>query len=156
MFTLDTQHTFNFEDTIALFDDTEEDKSGEAGHPDWVANLNLTLMRDLWSFYWGVSYISETDNYASFGTSTAGWYGDAEVDLDLSAEARTYHTFSISREFDVGVTARFGVANVLDEEPPGLSSYTTGAEVDVLGGRAFYSQYDWYGRRYFVDMTMSF
>ncbi len=155
-FVLDTQHTFNFEDTIGLFDNTEEDHSGEAGHPDWVGNLNLTLMRDQWSFYWGVSYFSETNNYASFGTSTAGWYGDEEVNLDLTAEARTYHTLSVSREFDVGVTARLGVANVLNEEPPGMSSYTTGGEVDVLGGVAFYSQYDWYGRRYFLDVTMAF
>jgi iron complex outermembrane recepter protein len=154
--TVDTQHTLQFEDTIGLFDNTEEDHAGEAGHPDWVGNLNLTLTRDLWSFYWGVSYIGETDNYASFGTSTAGWYGDERVDLDLTAEATTYHHLSISRESESGYTARLGVANVLDEEPPRMSSYTTGAEVDVLGGVAFYSQYDWYGRRFFLDVSKAF
>ena len=56
----------------------------------------------------------------------------------------------------MGFTARFGVANVFDEEPPGMSSYTTGAEVDVLGGVSFQSQYDWYGQRYFLDVTMAF
>jgi iron complex outermembrane recepter protein len=154
--TVDSQHTLQYEDTVGLFDDTEEDHAGEAGHPEWVGNLNFTLQRDLWSFFWGVTHIGETDNYASFGTSTAGWYGDEEVDLDLVAEATTYHHMSISREFDAGFTARFGVANVLDEEPPRMSSYTTGAEVSVLGEVAFYSQYDWYGRRYFLDVTKAF
>jgi iron complex outermembrane receptor protein len=155
-FTLDTQHTFQFEDTLGLFDNTEEDRSGEAGHPDWVGNLNLMLLRNEWSFFWGVTHIGETNNYASFGTSTAGWYNDTEVDLDLTAEATTYHTFSASRDFDMGITARLGVANAFDEAPPGMSSYTTNGEVDVLGGVAFYSQYDWYGRRFFFDVTMSF
>src|SRR5690606_27722035 len=149
-------HTLQFEDTVALFDNTEEDHAGEAGHPDWVGNLNFTLERDLWSYFWGVTHIGETDNYASFGTSTAGWYNDTLVNLDLTAEATTYHHASISREFESGLTARFGVANVFDEEPPRMSSYTTGAEVDVLGEVAFYSQYDWYGRRYFLDVSMAF
>jgi len=78
------------------------------------------------------------------------------VDLDLTAEARTYHHTSVSRQFASGLTARLGVANVFDEEPPRMSSYTTGAEVSVLGQVAFYSQYDWYGRRYFLDVSMAF
>jgi iron complex outermembrane receptor protein len=155
-FTVDTQHTLQFEDTVGLFDNTEEDHAGEAGHPDWVGNLNLTLQRDAWSFFWGVNYIGETDNYESFGTSTADWYGDERVNLDLEAEATIYHHFSINREFENGFAARFGVANVFDEEPPKLSSYTTGSELDVLGGVAFYSQYDWFGRRYFLDISKAF
>lgn len=154
--TVDTQHTFQLEDTVALFDNTEEDHAGQAGHPDWVANLNTTLQRDLWSFFWGVTYIGETNNFESFGDTDAPWYGDERVDLDLIGEATMYHSLSVSREFDGGYTARLGVANALDEEPPRLSSYTTGGEVDVLGGVAFYSQYDWYGRRFFLDVTKAF
>ncbi len=154
--TVETEHTLQFEDTVGLFDNTEEDHAGEAGHPDWVGNLNVTLQRELWSFFWGATYIGETDNYEHFGTSTASWYGDAEVDLDLTAEATMYHHLSVSREFENGFTARLGVANLLDEEPPRMSSYTTGSEVDVLGGVAFYSQYDWFGRRYFLDVSKSF
>ncbi len=154
--TVDSQHTFQLEDTLALFDNTEEDNAGQAGHPDWVANLNTTLQRDLWSFFWGVTYVGETSNYESFGTSTAGWYGDEEVFLDLIGEATMYHSFSVSREFDGGYTARLGVANAFDQEPPRLSAFGTGSEVSVLGGVAFYSQYDWYGRRFFLDVTKAF
>lgn len=154
--TVDSQHTFQLEDTVALFDDSAEDLAGEAGHPDWVANLNTTLERDLWSFFWGISYIGETDNRESFGSTDAGWYGDERVDLDLVGEATMYHSFSVSRMFDGGFTARLGVANAFDEEPPRLSAYTTGGELSVLGGVAFYSQYDWYGRRFFLDVSKSF
>jgi len=154
--TVDSQHTLQFEDTLGLFDNTEEDHAGEAGHPDWVANLNFTLERDQWSFYWGINHIGKTDNYASFGASTATWYDDEVVHLDLVAEATTYHNLSVSRAFRNGITARLGVANVFDEEPPKMSAYTTGSEVDVIGNVAFYSQYDWFGRRYFLDIGKTF
>jgi len=78
------------------------------------------------------------------------------VDIDLIGESRTYHSLSASREFDNGVIARIGVANALDEEPPRLTDRGTGTEVEVLGNSAFYSQYDWLGRRYFVNLSMNF
>lgn len=154
--TVDSENTLQFEDTIGLFDNTEEDHAGEAGHPEWVGNLDFTLTRDLWSFYWGITHISETDNYESFGSSTADWYGDERVNLDLVADATTYHHLSVSREFEGGYSARLGVANVFDEEPPKMSAYTTLSEVSVLGNVAFYSQYDWYGRRFFLDVSKAF
>jgi len=163
--TVDTQWTFNFEDTVALFDETEEDLSGEAGHPETVGNLNFTLNRDAWSFYWGIQYIGETDNFASFGRntvtyvfgsdSTAGGLGDI-VEIDLIAEATTYHNLSANYQFDNGLSARLGVANVLDELPPRLTNQGTGNEVDVIGKVAFYSQYDWLGRRFFLNLTKDF
>ncbi|MEX2494558.1 MAG: TonB-dependent receptor [Woeseia sp.] len=154
--TVDTQHTFQLEDTLGLFNATEEDRSGEAGHPDWVGNLNLTLNRDLWSFFWGINYIGSTDNYASFGRSTAVYYESQTVDIDLKAESVIYHSLSVSRDFESGYTARLGVSNVLDERPPRMTDYGTGSEVSVLGQVAFYSQYDWLGRRYFLNVTKTF
>jgi len=59
--TVDTQWTYNFEDTVALFDATEEDLAGRAGHPETVGNLNITLDMDKWSIFWGMYYIGETD-----------------------------------------------------------------------------------------------
>jgi iron complex outermembrane receptor protein len=155
-FLVDTSWTFNFEDTLALFDETEEDLSGEAGHPDTVGTLNFTLDMDKWSFYWGMSFIGETDNFASFGRTTVTDSTGVQVDIDLTADSRTYHSLSASREFDNGVVARLGVANLLDEIPPRLTQRGTGNEVDTLGNVAFYSQYDWLGRRYFVNLTMNF
>ena len=79
--TVNTQWTRNLEDTVALFDNTEEDLSGRAGHPETVGNLYLTLDKEAWSFYWGIDYIGSTDNSESFGFDTvnecarrSGWH----------------------------------------------------------------------------------
>jgi len=161
--TVDTQHTFNFEDTLALFDETEEDLSSQAGHPDWVGNLNFTLNRDQWSVFWGMNFIGSTDNLAAFGRNTVNYVfgsdsasGGTTVEIDLKAEATTYHSISGSYEFENGLIARLGVANVLDELPPRMTNQGTGNEVTVLGQVAFYSQYDWLARRYFFNVSKSF
>jgi iron complex outermembrane receptor protein len=78
------------------------------------------------------------------------------VNIDLIAESTVYHSLSASYDFDNGVVARLGVANLLDETPPRMTARGTGNEVDVLGKVAFYSQYDWLGRRVFVNLTMNF
>ena len=161
--TIDSQHTFNFEDTLALFDETEEDLSGLAGHPEWVGNLNFTLDRENWSVFWGMQFIGSTDNLEHFGRNTVNYVfgsdstaGGTIVEIDLHAEATMYHSLSASYDFDNGITARIGVANVLDELPPRLTNQGTGTEVDVLGKVAFYSQYDWLARRYFMNVTWDF
>jgi len=162
---VDTNWTYNFEDTVALFDETEEDLAGEAGHPETVGSLNITLDMDNWSFFYGLTYIGETDNFASFGRNTTCLvFGSASTDcrpdgiveIDLTAEATTYHNLSASYDFDNGVVAMLGVANLLDEQPPRMTSRGTGNEVDVLGNVSLYSQYDWFGRRYFMNLTMNF
>lgn len=154
--TVDTKWTFNFEDTNALFDQTEEDLAGEAGHPETVGNLYLTLDVNDWSFFYGMNYIGETDNFASFGRNTVTSVTGEQVNADLIAEAVTYHSLSASYSFDSGLVARLGVANLLDEEPPRMTYLGTDTEVDVVGEAAFYSQYDWLGRRFFLNLTMGF
>jgi len=74
----------------------------------------------------------------------------------LDADTITYHSFSVSREFsDYGVNAIFGVANAFDEEPPQVTTLSLG-ELDTEGRSAFYSQYDWLGRRFFLNLTKTF
>ncbi len=163
--TIDTEHTFNFEDTVALFDETEEDLSGLAGHPEWVGSLDLTLDLNRWSFFWGMNFVGSTDNLAHFGSNTVllGFggseadFGSTElVEVDLKAEQTTYHSLSASYHFENGFVARLGVANVLDEIPPRLTAQGTGNEVRVVGNVAFYSQYDWLARRFFLNVSKEF
>ena len=153
---IDTQWTFSEEDTVALFDNTAEDLVGRAGHPETVGNLNVTLNKDAWAFYWGMNFVGETDNSLSFGQDTVTDSGDVQVGVDLVADSVIYHSLSASYDFENGVIARVGVANVTDEIPPRMTSRGTSAEVDVLGKAAFYSQYDWLGRRIFLNLTMGF
>ena len=154
--TVNTQWTRNLEDTVALFDNTEEDLSGLAGHPETVGNLYLTLNKEAWSFYWGIDYIGSTDNSERFGFDTVNDAQGDPVGIDLKADSVMYHSLSGSYMFDNGLTARVGVANMLDEKPPRMTARGTGNEVNILGEVAFYSQYDWLGRRYFVNLIWDF
>jgi len=155
-----TQWTLNFEDTVALFDNTEEDLSGLAGHPETVGNFNATLYKENWSFAWGVNYIGDTDNTDRFreteGQTTVIDAQGEVVATQLSADSIVYHSLSASYSFENGLTALLGVANVTDEEPPRLTSWRTSNEVDVVGQSAFYSQYDWLGRRVFLNLKLEF
>ena len=157
---LDTQWTVSFEDTVALFDNTEEDLSGLAGHPETVGNLNLTLNKGEWSVAWGMNYIGETDNTDRFrrltGQTTVTDAQGVVRATKLKAESVLYHSLSASYSFDNGLTALLGVANLTDEAPPRMTSWRTSNEVDIVGQSAFYSQYDWLGRRVFVNLKMEF
>ncbi len=159
--TVNTQWTLNFEDTIGLFDSTEEDLSGLAGHPDTVGNLNLTLEKDKWSLNWGLNFIGDTDNTARFrrrndGQTTVSDSTSTQVAIDLKADSVVYHSLSAGYAFDNGLTALVGVANVTDEKPPRVTALGTSNEVDVVGQSAFYSQYDWLGRRVFLNLKVDF
>jgi iron complex outermembrane receptor protein len=46
------------------------------------------------------------------------------------------------------------VSNIFDEAPPAVTRST--GEFERVGNSAFYSQYDWLGRRAFVNVTGSF
>ena len=157
---LDTQWTLNFEDTVALFDNTEEDLSGLAGHPDAVGNFNATLYKGEWSVSWGVNYIGETDNTDRFrrltGQTTVLDAADVVRATKLKLDSVVYQSLSASYSFDNGFTALLGVANLTDEAPPRMTSWRTSNEVDIVGQSAFYSQYDWLGRRFFVNLKMEF
>jgi outer membrane receptor protein involved in Fe transport len=153
--TIETQHTYQTEDTKALFADTAEDTNGELGHPEWVGRLNVTYDLQDWSFFWGANIIGQASNYDSFGGNTSTYRGET-VRVVLDADTVTYHSFSLSREFaDYGLRAIVGVANAFDEAPPQLTTLNLG-EVETQGRSAFYSQYDWFGRRLFLNLTKTF
>lgn len=154
---IETQHTFQEEDVQALFAETSEDLNGLVGDPDWVGRLNLTFDRGPWSYFWGMNFIGDSSNYVHFGGNTALYRGET-VRVVLDTDMVVYHAASISRDFeDQGLKFLVGVSNVFDEEPPQLSTIgAVGTEVSTIGNSAFYSQYDWLGRRFFLNVTKTF
>jgi iron complex outermembrane recepter protein len=152
--TFETQHTYQTEDKRGLFADTIEDSNGLVGDPEWVGRFNTTLERGPWSFFWGMNFIGSTSNEKRFGGNTATYRGE-EVRVVLKTDTVVYHSLSASRQFEKGLTARFGVANVANQPPPRLTTLNLG-EVSTVGNSAFYSQYDWLGRRFFLNVSKTF
>ena len=151
----DTQHTIQIADKQALFPGNIEDTNGELGQPEWVGRLFTTYDRGPWTVFWSAEYIDSVSNVSSFGGDTATYRGDT-VSVVLDADSVMYHAFSVTRRFaDYGLTAVLGVANAFDEEPPQLTTLNLG-EVVTEGRSAFYSQYDWLGRRYFLNVVWDF
>jgi outer membrane receptor protein involved in Fe transport len=150
MLTLETQHTFQIEDTVALFEDTAQDFNGEVGEPKWTGRVSAALQNGAWSGAWVANIIGDSSNYDSYGGNTVSLRG-REVRVVLDTDTVVYHNASVAYSFDNGATVRLGVSNIFDKEPPRLTTLNLG-EVTTQGNSAFYSQYDWEGRTIFANL----
>jgi iron complex outermembrane receptor protein len=126
-----------------------------------VGRLNLTFDRGPWSYFWGVQFVGESSSrqrYNELTGSNTGTYRGEEYAVLLETDMVMYHSASVSREFeDAGLTVLLGVSNVFDEEPPQLSNIgDVSGEVTTIGNAAFYSQYDWIGRNFYLNLTKTF
>ena len=155
VFEIDTQHTFTNERKTALFEGFDRDELGEFGNPEWVGRLWLTFDHGPWSYFWGMRYVDDVSNVDSFEGTTATYRGET-VNVVLEADAVTYHDFSITYNHDRwGLRTIVGLSNVFDEDPPNVTTLPLG-ELETAGTAAFYSQYDWLGRRFFLNLTKAF
>jgi outer membrane receptor protein involved in Fe transport len=153
--TVNTQHTFQTYDTQALFASTVTDTNGQFGDPKWVGTLNLIYDTGPWRFFYGADFVGPVSNEAHFGGNTALYRGET-VRVVLKADAVTYHAVSVTRDFEAaGLKATLGVANLFDKEPPQVTTLNLG-EIETQGNSAFYSQYDWVGRRFFLNLKKTF
>jgi outer membrane receptor protein involved in Fe transport len=157
MLTLETQHTYQLTQERGLFEGTVEDLNGLLGEPKWVGRLNATFERGPWTFFWGINMVGESSSERENDGNLSTYRGE-DVRVVLETDEVFYHNLSVTREFDKGLKAIFGVSNVLDEEPPQITTLSTDADayVTTVGNSAFETQYDWYGRKYFINITKSF
>lgn len=155
---LSYQHTRQLEASQQLFRTSEPiDRTGEFGRPKDVGNLMVALDYDDWTFNWTARYVGSVSNYTRYGQGEfrdTGSYRGQQVRLVLHSDAVIYHAFSVTKDFsDAGIDLTFGVANAFDKEPPRVSNI---GGISRQGTAAFYSQYDWYGRRMFMNVSYSF
>lgn len=149
---LSGRFSYQLEDTVSLLGGDERDDNGEAGSPKLVGDIGATFTRGDWSLYYGIDYIGETSNVDSFGDQSQTYLGDPAV-YKLETEATIYHNVSVNRDLG-SVSLRLGLSNVFDEHPPAVSGPS--GEYSRVGYSAFYSQYDWLGRRAFINVTKTF
>jgi iron complex outermembrane receptor protein len=148
----DGQYTRTDERKTALFADNVRDNLGRFGNPENVGRLWTTYDVGDWSIFWSARYTGEVSQEEDWDTSTT--YRGDPVNLILKADDVWYHDFSVTYYMnDWDMRAIVGVANAFDEEPPQVS--TLGGILSSAGRSAFYSQYDWLGQRWFLNLTKS-
>lgn len=149
-----TKHTYQTEDSTELFGGDFRDTNGEFGDPKHVATLNVGLDTDDWSFGWFARFVGSVSNVDRDEGDTLVYRGQTVKMVNKSSHV-IYHTLSATYDFgDSGVIGTFGVSNVFDKRPPQVT--TIGSSVTTAGDSAFYSQYDWYGRSFFMNLSYDF
>ncbi|RLA31699.1 MAG: TonB-dependent receptor [Gammaproteobacteria bacterium] len=150
----DTQHTFQEERNTALFGDDVRDQLGRFGFPEHVGRLWTTYDKGDWSFFWGARFVGSVSSEEDFDGSS-GTYRGEDIERVLYADSIIYHDFSVTYYMDRwGLRTIAGVSNAFDENPPQVT--TLGGPLSTAGKSAFYSQYDWLGTRFFLNLTMTF
>lgn len=147
-FVMDSQFTWQLEDDIALFQGFNVDNNGDLGDPDFVGNVNLRFERGDYTVNWFVEMIGKaSDTEDQRDTNNAG-----TIRYKLHNEFTAYHSLSLRRRMD-DWTFTGGVANLFDEHPPAV----TPAQVTSSVGTSYLgSQYDYYGRRLFLNVKKTF
>lgn len=152
----EVQATRTLEDVSLLFDSSEEsgfdtdDFNGTIGDPEWVSNGRVSLTRGDFTYSWLFDYIDQTNNAELFSSTIYSYYGRS-ADQIYHAEARFYHDVSVRWQGDT-ITITGGISNVLDSEPPLISTGTASrrGNVPLVGG------YDLRGRTAFLRATKTF
>jgi len=142
------------ENTQATYEETATNYTGTIGNPKWVGNLSAVLDVDEWTFNWNANYIGSASDESWFGDPNTTYFGEPIVRV-IDVESVTYHNFSVAYDFvDYGLIARVGVSNAFDTNPPRIS--TLGGSSSTVGQSVLASQYDYYGRSFFLSLNMKF
>lgn len=155
---IDLRATRQLEDTRALFAETAEDLNGNIGDPEWVGKYNFSYYRGALAINYGGNYVGSSDTTDLLpGDGTIQYFGET-YDAVMYTDSVIYHNISVSYEWEQsGITALVGVSNFTGEDPPQVTTQGgTDAEIDYVGNSVFYSQYDWFGRRAYLNLTWSF
>lgn len=162
------QATRQLKDRFTRLGQTEE-LNGEVGDPKWTADLSATWDIRNTTLYYNTTYVgkwSSVEDYREVNptavTNSAGQCftnpNSASVQVygpfcvRPYAPAVFYHNASISqRVLNDKFELTLGVNNILNTRPPRVSGVTTLGQVPL-----FASQYDWFGRRVFVNAKARF
>ena len=159
--TFTSQMTWQTKDTIALFDGFVVDDNGEAGDPKWIGDFNLAWEKGPWTIFYGMDVIGGTSNAADLLDTqgdpcrTSIFRPGGRYCQDTRLSPTFYHSASITHEIADKYEITLGVANIFDTPPPRASTVQAG--ISAIGqAPAFGTQYDYFGRRFFMNLRGSF
>lgn len=155
-FSLLAEMTWQSVDRFVLFEGTTQNYNGEAGDPIWTGNFTGQWTKNKTTFTYGLNVVGGTSNYRrlirTYGTecinsSTRGGL----ICPDVRLEPTFYHTASLSQEVNDQFRITLGVANLFNTRPPRGS--TVGSSISYFGQAPVASQYDYVGRRFFLNLV---
>jgi iron complex outermembrane receptor protein len=151
--TIDTQATWTFENSTLLFPGSAKvESNGTIGNPDFTSLTNLRIDHGPWTAFWSVQWIGRSSALSLAGSDTNA----AGTQLfKIRTEATAYHSLSLRRDFK-DWSLLIGVRNIFDERPPSLTTVNVGGGYSTVGSSVLASQYDYIGRRAFVNITKRF
>ncbi|MDQ3143733.1 MAG: TonB-dependent receptor, partial [Pseudomonadota bacterium] len=174
------QMTWQLEDVLTLFaSGNSTDLNGEVGDPKWVGDFNLSWNKGPWTVLYGLDVIGAANDFqdlidtqggpcrTSFFRPGPNFSVDEQNNSiipvaqrtpfcpDVSVPSVRYHSLSVTREVGKQFEMTLGMANIFDRKPPRVSSAFSGitnlGQVPVFG-----SQYDYIGRRVFLNVRGNF
>lgn len=147
--------TYVFEDFEQLFDSEQasgfdtNDLNGTISRPTVVGNVRTAWQRNDWTVTWFMDYVNGTQPLQTSANTT---YFGMNAIRDVRAESRLYHGVSL-RYSQPKWSMVVGVNNLFNTAPPVVSS---GVETVYGNVPAFATQYDWYGRSVFANVSYKF
>ena len=164
--TLLANATRQLKDKVVLLPGSEPvNNNGNIGDPKFVGDLNATWKPGGgWTFFWGTEYYGKSSNERIFKERHGGslcqtsviW---GEYCVDVKVPAYFYHNVSVTKE--LGTPANrleltLGVRNLFDTRPPLVSTIGGAGLPSEIGPVVGTSQYDFLGRRFFVNLSKKF
>ena len=152
----DAQVTYTIEDSQQLFDSAQAsgysstDFVGYIGRPKTVGIADVRLKRGNWTYSWQGQYVSTTRNKDIDPTFT--YFGYANAGRDITAGWQFRHSVSVGYEAGHWEWL-FGIRNLFDKAPDLISSGVDSRKGNVPLNA---SQYDWYGRTFFLRANYKF
>jgi iron complex outermembrane receptor protein len=141
------------------------DNNGDIGDPKFVADLNATWRPGGgWTLFWGTEIYGKASNERKFRDAHGGdlcnqsvIYG--EYCVDVKVPTTFYHSASVTKEFG-SANNKFeftlGIRNMFDTRPPRVSTIGGTGLPGLLGPVVATSQYDFLGRRIFLNVSKKF
>ena len=154
--------TYQLKDTFSLFVGTGQSNNGDIGDPKFVADLNLTWRnRSGLSVFWGTEIYGSASNEGKYRDGNGGdlcqtsaVYG--EYCVDVKVPTTFYHNVSISKDLMKKTTLTVGIRNLFDTKPPRVSTIGGSGLPSLIGPVVGTSQYDFLGRRLFLNVSHKF
>ena len=141
------------------------------GTRKWVGDFNLTWRAPQdWTFFWGVDWFSGASNEEEFAAAHGGDlctesnndFEDPPIPIygfycvDVKIPSTFYHNASITKELGNKFEITLGMSNIFDKRPPQVSRIGGTGIPALIGPVVGTSQYDFIGRRMFLNVTRRF